>query len=225
MKKLLLAGAAVALSAALAAPAAAQVNGIGVSDPAVVVASSTALQAAYQQIGTTFAAQRTQLDQNSQQLSTLVRPFDTNADGQIDDTERAALRANASVSQQVDTLQQTISQTQQPIIAARVYAIEQIAQQLNPAVQSVVAAKGVSVILSPQAVVYVAEAVDLTDEIVAALNAAVPAVSTAVPQGWQPQRSSVQLYEQVQQLLLESAVQQAQSQAAQQPAQPATSGR
>ena len=59
----------------------------------------------------------------------------------------------------------------------------------------------------------------------AALNAAVPAVSTAVPQGWQPQRSSVQLYEQVQQLLLESAVQQAQSQAAQQPAQPATSGR
>jgi Skp family chaperone for outer membrane proteins len=225
MKKLLCAGAALALSAALAAPAAAQVNGVGVTDPAIVVASSTALQAAYQQIGTTFTAQRTQLDQQQQQLSTLLRPFDTNGDGQLDDSERATLQGNASVSQQAQTLEQTISQTQQPIIAARVYAIEQIAQQLNPAVQSVVSSKGVSIILSPQAVVYVSEAVDLTDEIVAALNQAVPAVSTAVPQGWQPQRSSVDLYQQVQQLLLASAVQQAQAQAAQQPAPAAQQGR
>jgi Skp family chaperone for outer membrane proteins len=204
----------------MAAPAAAQVNGIGVSDPAIVVASSTALQSAYQQIGTTFAAQRTQLDQQQQQLTTLLRPFDTNGSGQLEDSERAALQSNASASQQVQTLEQTIAQTQQPIIAARVYAVEQIAQQLNPAVQSVVASNGVSIILSPQAVVYVSDAVDLTDEIVAALNQAVPTVSTAVPQGWQPQRTSVDLYQQVQQLLLASAVQQAQAQAAQQPAAP-----
>jgi Skp family chaperone for outer membrane proteins len=225
MKKLLCAGAALALSAALAAPAAAQVNGIGVSDPAIVVASSTALQAAYQQIGTTFAAQRTQLDQQQQQLTTLLRPYDTNGDGQLDDSERASLQGNASVNQQAQTLEQTIATTQQPITAARVYAIEQIAQQLNPAVQQVVAAKSISVILSPQAVVYVAEAVDLTDEIVAALNTLAPAVSTAVPQGWQPQRSSVELYQQVQQLLLQAAIQQAQSQAAQQPAPAAPQGR
>jgi Skp family chaperone for outer membrane proteins len=225
MKKLLCAGAALALSAALAAPAAAQVNGIGVSDPAIVVASSTALQAAYQQIGTTFAAQRTQLDQQQQQLTTLLRPYDTNGDGQLDDAERGQLQANASVSQQAQTLEQTIATTQQPITAARVYAIEQIAQQLNPAVQQVVAAKSVSVILSPQAVVYVSDAVDLTDEIVTALNGLVPSVSTAVPQGWQPQRSSVELYQQVQQLLLQAAIQQAQSQAAQQPAPAAQQGR
>ena len=87
--------------------------------------------------------------------------------------------------------------------------------------QQVVASKSVSVILSPQSVVYVSEAVDLTDEIVAALNGLVPAVSTAVPQGWQPQRSSVELYQQVQQLLLQAAIQQAQSQAGQQQAAPA----
>ena len=225
MKKLLLAGAALALSAALAAPAAAQVNGIGVSDPAIVVASSSALQAAYGQINTTFAAQRTQLDQQQQQLTTLLRPFDTDGNGQLDDSERAALQGNATVAQQAQTLEQTISTTQQPITAARVYAIEQIAQQLNPAVQQVVSSKAVSVILSPQAVVYVAEAADLTDEIVAALNTLAPAVSTAVPQGWQPQRSSVELYQQVQQLLLQAAIQQAQSQAAQQPAPAAQSGR
>jgi len=189
------------------------------------VASSTALQAAYQQIGTTFAAQRTQLDQQQQQLTTLLRPYDTDQNGQLDDSERAALAGNASVNQQAQTLEQTIATTQQPITAARVYAIEQIAQQLNPAVQQVVSSKGVSVILSPQAVVYVAEAADLTDEIVAALNTLAPAVSTAVPQGWQPQRSSVELYQQVQQLLLQAAIQQAQSQAAQQPAPAAQSGR
>jgi len=221
MKNLLCAGAALALSAVLAAPAAAQVNGIGVSDPAIVVASSAALQAAYGQINTTFAAQRTQLDQQQQQLTTLLRPFDTDANGQLDDSERAALQGNASVAQQAQTLEQTISTTQQPITAARVYAIEQIAQQLNPAVQQVVTAKSVSVILSPQSVVYVAQAVDLTDDIVAALNGLVPTVSTAVPQGWQPQRSSVELYQQVQQLLLQAAMQQAQQQAAQQPAAPA----
>lgn len=225
MKKLLCAGAAIALSAALAAPAAAQVNGIGVSDPAIVVASSTALQAAYSQIGTTFAAQRTQLDQQQQQLTTLLRPYDTDGNGQLDDSERASLQGNATVAQQAQTLEQTIATTQQPITAARVYAIEQIAQQLNPAVQQVVAAKGVSVILSPQAVVYVSDAVDLTDEIVAAVNQLVPSVSTAVPQGWQPQRSSVELYQQVQQLLLQAAIQQAQNQAAQQPAPAAQSGR
>lgn len=221
MKTLLCAGAAIALSAVIAAPAAAQVNGIGVSDPAIVVASSAARQAAYAQIAQTFAAERTQLEQNQAQLSSMLQPYDTNQDSQLDDTERAALQANATVFRQVQTLEQTISTTQQPITAARVYAIEQIAQQLSPAVQQVVAAQNLSLILPPNAVVWMADAVDLTDEIVAALNQRVPTVSTAVPQGWQPQRSSVDLFQQVQQILLSAAVMQAQQESAQQPpAQP-----
>lgn len=224
MKKLLCASAALALSAALATPAIAQVSGIGVSDPSIVVASSQALQTAYGQIATTFAAQRSQLEQYQQQRDALVVPYDANNDGQLGDTEQAALQANAGAVQQIQTLDQTIAQTQQPIVAARVYAIEQIAQQLSPAVQQVVAAGNVSLMLSPASVVWMADAADMTDEIVAALNQRVPAVSTAVPQGWQPQRSSVDLYQQVQQILLTAAVQQAQQQA-QQPAAPAVQGR
>src|SRR5687767_4843556 len=100
MKTLLCASAALALSAALATPAAAQVNGIGVSDPSIVVASSQALQTAYGQIATTFAAQRTQLDQYQQQRDALVLPYDTNNDGQLGDAEQAAIQANASAMQQ-----------------------------------------------------------------------------------------------------------------------------
>jgi Skp family chaperone for outer membrane proteins len=219
MKTILWAGAAIALSAGMAAPAAAQVSGIGVADPAVVVASSQARVSAYTQIETTFAAQRAQLEQNQQQLSTILRPFDVNSDGQLDETERAALQANATAAQQVQSLEQIIATTRQPIIAAQAYAIEQIAQQLNPAVEQVLAASNVHIILPPGSVVYASETANLTDEIVAALNQRVPAVSTAVPQGWQPLRSSFELYQQVQQVLLNEAIRQAQ--AAQQQQQPA----
>src|SRR6187551_3304697 len=106
--------AALALSAVLATPAAAQVNGIGVTDPSIAIASSQALQTAYQQIGTTFAAQRTQLEQLQGQRDTLVRQFDTNGDGQMSDAEQTAAQANATAVQQLNGLDQTIQQTQAP---------------------------------------------------------------------------------------------------------------
>ncbi|HEY6816679.1 MAG TPA: OmpH family outer membrane protein [Croceibacterium sp.] len=218
MKSLPLALSALALTAALAAPAAAQVNGVGVTDPSIAIASSQALQNAYQQIGTTFAAQRTQLDQLQQQRDALVRQFDTNGDGQMSDAEQTAAQANATAVQQLQTLEQTVQQTQQPINLARIYAIEQIAMQYGTAVQNVVTANNVSLIVTPGSVVYAAEAADVTDEITAQLNTLVPTVSTSVPAGWQPQRQSVTLFQEIQQLLVNAAAQQA----AQQQAAPAT---
>ena len=90
MKSHLLTISALALAAAVATPAAAQVNGIGVTDPAIAIATSQALGTAYQQIGTTYAAQRTQLEQLQQQRETLVRQFDTNNDGQMSEAEQQA---------------------------------------------------------------------------------------------------------------------------------------
>ena len=172
---------ALALAAAWTVPAEAQVNGIGVTDPAIAIATSQALGAAYQQIGTTYAAQRTQLEQLQGQRDTLVRQFDTNGDGQMSDAEQQAAQTNTTAVQQLQTLDQTIQQTQAPIQLARIYAIEQIAMQYGPAVQQVVTANNVSLILTPGSVVYAADAVDVTDEIIAQLNTLVPTVSTAVP--------------------------------------------
>ena len=212
--------AALALSAVLATPAAAQVNGIGVTDPSIAIASSQALQTAYQQIGTTFAAQRTQLEQLQGQRDTLVRQFDTNGDGQMSDAEQTAAQANTSAVTQLQTLDQTIQQVQQPINVARIYTIEQIALQYGTAVQNVVTANNISLILTPESVVFAANTVDVTAKIIAQLNTLVPTVSTSVPAGWQPQRQSVTLFQEIQQLLLTAAAQQAQQQAGQQPAAP-----
>ena len=219
MRTHLLSLTALALSAGMAVPAAAQVNGIGVTEPAIAIAGSKALQTAYQQIGTTYQAQRTQLEQLQQQRDTLVRQFDSNGDGQLSDAEQQAAQSNATAVQQLQTLDQTINQTQAPIQLARVYVIEQIAMQYGNAVQQVVTANNVSLIVTPASVVYAADAVDVTDEIVARLNTLVPTVSTSVPAGWQPQRQSVQLYQEVQQMLLTAAQQQQAQQAA--PAAPA----
>ena len=214
MRTHLLSITALALTAAMAVPAAAQVNGIGVTDPSIAIAGSQALQTAYQQIGTTYQAQRTQLETLQGQRDTLVRQFDTNGDGQLSEPEQTAAQANATAVQQLNGLDQTIQQTQAPIQLARVYAIEQIAAQYGNALQQVVAAKSISLIVSPSSVVYAAEAADVTDEIVAQLNTLVPTVSTSVPAGWQPQRQSVQLFQEVQQLLIAAQQQQQAQQAA-----------
>lgn len=217
MKTLLLSAAGAAL-AIVATPAAAQVNGIAIAEPAVAVARSQALQAAYTQIGTTFQAQRTQLEQSQQQRADLIRQFDTDSNGQLSEAEQTAAQANTAVMQQIQTIDQTINQTQEPIVAARVYAIEQILLQFSAAMQQVTSQTGTQLILTPASAVYAADAVDLTDEITAALNQRVPTVSTAVPDGWQPRAQSVQMYQEVQQMLVAAAQQQALQQA-QQPAE------
>ena len=216
MKARILGAATLALSALVAVPAAAQVNGIGVADPAIAVAGSQALQTAYNQIGTTFQAQRTQLEQLQQQRAGLIRQFDTDNDGQLSQEEQTAAQANPAVIQQVNGLDQQINTIQQPITLARVYVIEQLGQQLSNAVQAVVQANNVQLLLNPSAALYMADPVEMTDEIMAQLNQTVPTVSTAVPQGWQPQQQSVNLFQQVQEILLTVAQQQAA--AAQQPA-------
>lgn len=211
-----------ALAAFAAVPAAAQVNGIAVADPALAVAGSQALQTAFGQIGTTFQAQRTQLEQLQQQRAGLIRQFDTNNDGQLSQEEQTAAQANTTVLQQVQGLDQQINTVQQPITLARVYVVEQLGQQLNAAVQQIVHANNVQMIISPASTLFVSDAADLTDEIIAQLNQSVPAVSVTPPQGWQPQQQSVSLYQQVSEILMAAAMQQAQQQqpAAQQPAAP-----
>lgn len=223
MKSRLLAAALVAASTLAAVPAAAQVNGIAVTDPAIAIAGSQALQTGYQQIGTTFQAQRTQLDQLQQQRAGLLRQFDTNGDGQLSEQEQTAAQANTTVIQQVQGLDQQINQAQQPITAARVYVIEQLLMQYNAALQQVVTQNGVQLVLNPNGVVWLADAVDITQKVTAALNQLVPTVSTSAPQGWQPQRQSVAVYQEVSDILVAAAMQQAQSQQGQQqaPARPA----
>jgi len=224
MKARLLAATLAVAPILAAAPASAQVNGIAVTDPAIAIASAKALQTAYAQIGTTFQAQRTQLEQVQEQRAGLLRQFDTNNDGQLNEEEQRAAQANTAVLQQIQGLDQQINTIQQPITQARVYVIEQLLMQYSAALQQVTTQNNIQLVLNPNNVVWTTDTVDITQKIAAALNQLAPTVSTSVPQGWQPNRQSVALYQEVQDILLSAAVQQAQQAQQQGQAAPAQQG-
>jgi Skp family chaperone for outer membrane proteins len=210
MKRLLTSAAALALGAALSVSASAQVSGIGVAEPAIIVAGSQALTGAYSQISTMYAAQRTQLDQLDQQRVALIKKFDTNNDGQLSQAEQQAAAVETNPTRkQLQTLEQQISTVQAPINLAAAYAVSQVAQQLGAAVQQVVSAGSIQQILPSSEVLYSAEAANLNQKIVTALNTRIPQVSITPPAGWQPDQSTIQLFQDVQQVRLAAAQQMA----------------
>lgn len=217
------AAASLASAAIVAGPAAAQVSGnIAVVNPPATIAASSALNTAYQQIGTTYSSQITQIQQKQQQAQTLLQQLDSNSDGNLDQTEQQAAQ-NAPQAQQIQTLEREIAQLSNQIDSARVYAIEQILQQYGAALQTVTSADNIQVVLSPDGVSWSAPAANINQKVVAALNSRVPSVQITPPQGWQPSQQAVGVYQQVQQILMVAASRQqaaGQQQPQQQPAQP-----
>lgn len=224
LKTSLALGIAVSGLALASAPAAAQVNGIATADISVAIASSQPLQTGYQQIATTFAAERTSLEQRQQQRNTLAQTLDTDGDGQLNEAEAAVAQdPNNATVKQIQAVEQEIAQIQAPIQLARIYVVEQIAQQYSAAVQQIISDKSIQIILAPEALTYAPQEADITPLIAAALAVRVPAVSSAPPANWQPAQQSVNLFQQIQQVLLMAARQQAAAAAAQ--ATPAATGR
>ena len=224
MKTILSTVAALAAASAVAAPASAQVAGIGVADPAVIIAASKALNAAYSQISTTYAAQNTQLQQLNQQSQAVIKKFDTNNDGKLDAAETTAAQAESNPNRkQFETLQDQINKTREPLDMAAAYAVQQVAQQLSPAVQQVVTQNKVQLIVPSAGVLYRAPAADLNQKIIEVLDQKLPQVSITPPAGWQPNQETVQLLNDVQQARQEIVQLQQQRQAAggSQPQQPA----
>ncbi|MGZ3173508.1 MAG: OmpH family outer membrane protein [Croceibacterium sp.] len=214
MRTLHTTGAALALAAAFTVPASAQVSGIGVAEPAIVIAGSQALTGAYSQITTTFAAQRTQLEQLDQQRLALLKKLDTNNDGQLSQAEQQAAQSPTNpTGKQLQALEQQINTVQGPINLAAAYAVSQIAQQLGASVQQVVSQGNVQILLSSGDVLYATEAANLNQKIITALNARLPQVSVTPPAGWQPDQATVQLFQDVQQVRLAAAQQMARQQA------------
>lgn len=219
--------AAVALSAvAVAAPAAAQVNGMAVHDPAVVVASSQALRNAFQLINTTYTTQIQQGELLANQRNDVLRTLDVNNDGQLDEAEQASLTETSPVVQQINGIDQQIAAAEAPVQLARLFVVNQVGQQYAASVQQVISDRRIQVMLSPEAIVYAADGMDVTQLVVTALNTRLPSVSITPPAGWQPTQATVTLFQQVQQVFaLAARAQQAQAQAAGGAQQPAVEGR
>ena len=211
--------ASLASVAAIATPAAAQVAGIATSSPEAVIVRSQARINAYQQIDQQFASQITQLRTMRQEMQTLQQSLDTDSNGQI---SQAEAQANQSVVQQLQQKEQQLQQASQPIVLAQTYAIEQLINDYQNVHQQVVQQKKIQLLLNPDAIQWAPDAVNVTDDLVAALNQRVPSVQTTPPAGWRPRQESLATQQTVSQVLLNVAQQQAaqqQQQAGQQPAQ------
>lgn len=189
LNKLLLAGALAVPAAVPVAPAQAQVGGVAVLDAQGAIANTKAWGAARTQIQATYKTQLDQADTRRRaveaELTPLVNQFNT---------ARAAANPNqATLQSQAQAIQAKQAAAQQelgritaPAERAQAYAIEQIQARLNEAVQNVVRARNVSLIVAPQAVLLAQPAADVTPAVTAELDRLVPSVSTAVPANWQP---------------------------------------
>lgn len=204
-----------AVAAIAPLPAAAQVAGIATTSPEIVIARAAARNTAYQQIGTQYATQIQQIGTLRQEIQTLAQSLDTNKDNQLSDAER---NAKPAVLTQIQQKEQQINTLAAPITIAQAYALDQLAREYDAARQQVISAKKIQIMLTPDAIQYAPPAVDVTNDIVTALNTRKPTVTIAVPAGWQPSREVMGLQQTVQQILLAAAQQQAASQ--QQPAAP-----
>ena len=176
---------AIALPAALAvAPAQAQTVATADFDGAVV--KTKAFTAAAATIKTTYQAQITQVEGYQKELQTLLAPFDTNKDNRIDDDELRAAQSNPSW-QSVVAKQQQINTAQAPFVRAQAYAFEQVSAKLDQAVKNVIAARNISLIVKPDAVMFANPTTgNITGAVTAELDKLVPAVGAIPPATWQP---------------------------------------
>lgn len=225
-KTLAAAGLAAAALSTAAVPATAQVQGrIATADITRAIIGTTALQTAYNQIGTTYSAQIEQRTAKQQQLAQLLQPFDSNGNGQLDESELPAVQQASNFSQ-IQTLEQEVAALTSQVNAARLYAVEQILGAYPNALTSVTSQQQIVMVLQPDGIQFAGEGADITAQVTAAINTALPSVAIVPPQDWRPSRNAANLFQEIQQTLLAAQMMQ-QQQAAQQgqQQQPAPSGR
>lgn len=215
----------IAMAAAVSVPAVAQVQGkiATINMPAVIIGTN-AFGTAYQQIGTTYKLQIDTLQQRNQERQTLLKQLDKNNDGELDEAEQTAAQ-NTTQAQRIAQIEQEMGQLTNQVDGARVYAVEQIMAQYGASVEQVVQQLQIQLVLTPDVVVYAPPAANITQQVTAALNSKVASVNIVPPQGWQPTRNAVGVYQQINQLLQIVAAQQAQQAQPQQTNPQAPTGR
>ncbi len=199
-KSLLTAGfAAITLTAS---PAAAQVEGkIATVDTTRAIIGTEALRTAYELVTTTYKAQIDQRTAKQQQLSDLLKPFDTNANGRLDDAELPAVQSSSSFAQ-IGQLEGEVASLTNQINNARIFAVEQIFAQYGTALEEVATAQQIQIVMPVSTVLYGVAEADITAQMTTALNTKVPAVGVVPPQNYRPSQQGAGLFQEIQQRLL-----------------------
>ena len=223
----LLGTAALAAAAFTTAPASAQVEGkMATVDTARAIIGTDALRTAYELVTTTYKAQIDQRAAKQSELTELLRPFDSNSNGRIDDAELPALQG-ASNFQQFQQLEAEVASLTNQVHNARVFAVEQVFQQYGAAIEEVANADQIQMIVPVGSVLYARQEADITAKVTASLNTKVPNVGVVPPQNYRPSQQGAGLFQEIQQSLLPAQLiqQRQQQQQQQQGNQQAPAGR
>lgn len=235
IKTSLLAATAAATAALAGSAAFAQTTSVGVIDAPAAMLGVKAIGPAWKSISDTYRQAYTNAETRERTLEATILPLqkklDTNNDGRLDENEvAAAQKANRPEVQQIVTAQQTaqneISAMIAPARLAQAWVLDQVKQKYRTALNTVASNKKIGLVVTAENAAFASPTADITDDVTAALDATTPSLTTTPPANWQPDQTTVALYQQFTAALQQAAARQAQQQgAAQRPAgtAPATS--
>jgi outer membrane protein len=186
MKKLAIA--ALLLTAGLPTAAWAQAAPVLVVDTDTIMSTCTACRAAQTQLRTRTTTLQTRAQTLQQQLETEGRPIQTAVDALNGKEPDAALRQRITAFQTKDrAAQQELATGQQTLQSTAAHVQQQIGARLVQVVEQVRARRNAAIAISKNSTLANSAAVDVTSEVLTALNTALPAVSiTPLPQQQQP---------------------------------------
>lgn len=181
-----------AAPAASAASGGTIVQGLGVASFDAVIANSNAYKTAETQRQTTFKAQFDQAQTRQNALNTQIKPLidKFNADRQGGKATQASLEQQAGNIQGIqENGKAELQRILQPVGLSQAYVNEQIEDKLNDAVKAAMTKKGVSILISPDAILAVnGGAYNLNQDILNELNTALPSAQLVPPAGWEPRQ-------------------------------------
>ena len=197
MKKLLLLAALAAATATVPAvtPVHAQARGgVLVVDTDQIISTCTACRAAAQQLQQRESTIRTRAQTLGQQLEAESKPIQTAVDALKGRQPDAALQQRITAFQtRQQTAQQEITNSQRQLQSIAAHVNQQVGQRLVQIVEQSRARRGAAVVLSKNSTLANDSALDITGEVLAALNQQLPSVSvTPLPQQQQQQQRTPQ---------------------------------
>ncbi len=198
MNKLLLGTGLAALAAAVPTAAPAQrapAAVVVVVDSDRIYRECTACRAAQTQIQSQITALQQRAQALGQPIQTEAQSIQQAAQAARNQQGAARTAAEAALQQRATALQtrqntasQEIGRLEQNIQSIRANVVQQINTRLNPIINQVMTARGANLAVDVNATLARSQALDVTAEVLAALNQQLPSVSvTPLPQGQQPQ--------------------------------------
>ncbi len=178
MTKLVLLASLAAVTLALPAAASAAPANIVVVDNERIYAECTACKAAQGTLQTQANAMQARQAALSAPLKTEAQSLQTAVDALAGKAPDAALQARATAFQtKQNSANQELQRLQQNLQSSQANVLRQINAKLGPAINQVMVAKGANLALDVNATLAHGAALDVTSDVLVALNAALPSVS------------------------------------------------